>query len=66
MLNEVLAAIEAEKRPGRGTYRLMRASLFFDRGLIEDAIDETHAALVADPHNESLHAILARLYAESH
>jgi Tfp pilus assembly protein PilF len=43
----------------------MRASLFFDQGLLEEAIDETLTALAADPDNESLHAILARLYAES-
>ena len=66
MLDDVLAAIDAQKLPGRGTYHLMRASLFFDCGLIDDAIDETHAALVSDPENESLHAILDRLYAESH
>ncbi len=65
MLDEALAAIDAEKKPGKSTYHLMRASLFFDRGLLEDAIAETLTALVADPDNESLHAILARLYAES-
>jgi hypothetical protein len=65
MLNEALAAIESEKKPGKSTYHLMRASLFFDHGLIEDAIAETHIALTADPENQSLHAILARLYAEA-
>jgi hypothetical protein len=63
-LDKELAQIDAEK-PGEVTYRLMRASLFFDRGLVEDAIDETETALASDPDNASLHAILGRLYAET-
>ena len=63
-LDKELAEIDAEK-PGEVTYRLMRASLFFDRGLVEDAIDETETALASDPDNASLHAILGRLYAET-
>jgi predicted Zn-dependent protease len=43
----------------------MRASMFFDRGLVDDAVAETEAALAADPGNASLHAILGRLYAET-
>ena len=65
MLDEALAAIEAEDKPGKSTYHLMRASLFFDQGLIEEAINETLTALAADPENQTLHAILAKLYAES-
>jgi Tfp pilus assembly protein PilF len=47
------------------TYHLTRASLFFDRGLVDEAIVETETALAHDPDNASLHAILARLYAET-
>jgi len=65
MLDEALAAIEAEDKPSKSTYHLMRASLFFDQGLIEEAINETLTALAADPENQTLHAILAKLYAES-
>ena len=63
-LDKELAAID-EQKPGEVTYRLMRASLFFDRGLVEDAINETETALASDPENASLHAILGRLYAET-
>jgi Tetratricopeptide repeat len=63
-LDEELATIDGEKS-GDVTYHLMRASLFFNRGLVDDAIGETEAALAADPDNTSLHAILGRLYAET-
>lgn len=63
-LESGLSTIES-KKPSPVSYRLMRASLFFDRGLVEDAINETQAALAADPNNGSLHAILGRLYAET-
>lgn len=59
-----LAQLET-KKPGAVTYHLMRASMFFDRGLVDEAVAETEAALAADPGNASLHAILARLYAET-
>ncbi len=63
-LEKGLASIDA-KKPGATSYHLMRASLFFDRGLIADAITETQAAVASDPDNASLHAILGRLYAET-
>jgi hypothetical protein len=63
-LESELATIDG-KKPGAVSYRLMRASLFFDRGLVEDAIGETQAAIAADPDNGTLHAILGRLYAET-
>jgi hypothetical protein len=63
-LDSELAQIDQDK-PGEVTYRLMRASLFFDNGLMANAIDETEAAIALDPGNGSLHAILGRLYAET-
>jgi hypothetical protein len=63
-LDSDLAKIDVNK-PGPVTYHLTRASLFFDRGMVEDAITETESALAADPGNESLRAILARLYADT-
>jgi hypothetical protein len=69
--NDDVAALDTElsavdsKKPGPVTYHLMRASLFFDRGLVEDAIRETETAVAADPDNGTLHAILGRLYAET-
>lgn len=63
-LDADLSKLDANK-PGTLTYHLTRASLYFERGLVDDAITETENALVADPDNQSLHAILARLYAET-
>lgn len=63
-LGKELAAIDQNK-PGEVTYRLMRASVYFDRGLVADAIGETETALASDPDNASLHAILGKLYAET-
>jgi hypothetical protein len=63
-LEKDLASIDA-KKPGPTTYHLLRASLYFDRGLVADAIAETQAAVATDPDNPSLHAILGRLYAET-
>ena len=63
-LDQDLASIDA-KKPGPTTYHLLRASLYFDRGLVADAITETQAAVATDPNNPSLHAILGRLYAET-
>jgi hypothetical protein len=63
-LEKELASIDAQK-PGATSYHLMRASLYFDRGLVADAITETKAAVAADPENASLHAILGRLLAET-
>lgn len=63
-LDADLASIDA-KQSGQTTYHLLRASLFFNSGLVDDAITETEAAVATDPDNASLHAILGRLYAET-
>jgi hypothetical protein len=63
-LDSDLSQLDANK-PGPVTYHLTRASLYFDRGLVDEAITETESALAADPDNSSLHAILARLYADT-
>jgi hypothetical protein len=63
-LDTDLSKLEANK-PGPVSYHLMRASLFFDRGLVADAIAETESAVASDPDNPSLHTILGRLYAEA-
>ena len=64
MLDTDLSQLDAN-RPGPVTYHLMRASLFFDHGLVADAITETESAVEGDPDNGSLHTILGRLYAEA-
>ena len=60
-----LAKIDQGAKPSETTHHLFYASLYFDRGLMEDAIAETMKALEIDPQNADLHAILARLYAET-
>jgi hypothetical protein len=63
-LDADLSRLDANQ-PGPVTYHLTRASLYFDHGLVDEAITETESALAADPDNQSLHAILARLYADT-
>lgn len=43
---------------------VMRASVYFNHGLLADAVAETEAALAADPGDVSLQSILARLYSQ--
>jgi hypothetical protein len=64
-LDASLAKIDAGAKPSEATHHLFYASLYFDRGLMEDAILETTKALEIDPRNADLHAILAHLYAET-
>lgn len=64
-LEHSLSKLSQDRKPSEGTYHLMRASLFFDRGLIEEAISETKWAIESESGNSALHAILARLYAEA-
>jgi hypothetical protein len=47
------------------TRHFLRASLYFNKGLLDDAIAETEVALQDDPDNASLRSILARLYEEA-
>lgn len=64
-LEASLSRIDQGTKPSDATYHLFCASLYFDRGLMEDAIVETKKALEIDPQNSDLQAILARLYAET-
>ena len=59
-----LAEITPDESQSESTYHVVRASLFFSYGLMDDAIRETIAALQTDADNPTLQAILARLYAE--
>ncbi len=60
-----LEEISQTRKPGESTYHFVCASVYFDHGLTEDAIAETSKALAFDPENTELHAILARLYAQT-
>ena len=64
-LDVSLAKMEEGAKPSESTYHVVCASLYFNHGLMEDAIAETTKALDVDPENSDLHAILARLYAET-
>lgn len=60
-----LGEIVADDKPSKITYHLVRASLFYGNNLMEDAIAEMKMAVELEPDNSDLHAILARLYAET-
>ncbi len=64
-LQTALGEIEEKEIPSPLSYHLVRASLFFDYGLLGEAIDETKQAVAGDPTNGTLISILARLYAEA-
>jgi hypothetical protein len=52
------------KVPGEAPFHVIRASVFYDHGLIEAAIRETTEAAKLDHGNPALRTILARLYAD--
>ncbi|MFQ5511715.1 MAG: hypothetical protein ACE5EO_07700 [Candidatus Krumholzibacteriia bacterium] len=63
-LGVALAGIEKDQsRPS--SYHFLRASVFFNYGLMEAAIQETIQALEVDAENPTLHSILAHLYQET-
>lgn len=62
-LDEALSQAGKTKKAEPG-YHIVRASLFYGHGLVEDAIRETDEAARLDAGNPALHAILARLYAD--
>lgn len=64
-LQETLDAVDADTKLSKTSSHVIKASVYFNHGLIEDAIAETKSALKDDPDNASLQSILARLYAES-
>lgn len=64
-LDVALDAIDAQDRPGAPAYHVVRASIYFDHGLVEEAITETRTAMSLDADNPSLRAILAQLYRKS-
>ncbi len=60
-----VGAVDRASIPSESAYRIVLASIYFDHRLLDDAIAETAGALAIDPGNRDLHAILARLYAET-
>jgi hypothetical protein len=64
-LDAALADAASQIEPSGSAYHVFCASIYFDHGLMENAIAETSEAIEIDPENPDLHAILARLYAET-
>jgi pentatricopeptide repeat protein len=64
-LDESIHAIDADSKLSESSGHVIKASVYFNHGLLEDAIAETKSALEMDPDNASLQSILARLYAEA-
>lgn len=61
------ALADAAQRTGSGgsSYHVLCASIYFEHGMLESAIAETSKAIEIDAENPDLHAIRARLYAET-
>jgi hypothetical protein len=63
-LTATLERVTEGKTPEEAPYHVIRASVFYDHGLINDAIRETTQAAELDQGNPALRTILARLYAD--
>jgi len=64
-IDESLGMIDPEEIPNSSTYHFLRASVFFDHGLLENAIAEMEQAMDTGAGTREMHSILARLYAEA-
>ncbi|HEY5133281.1 MAG TPA: tetratricopeptide repeat protein [Candidatus Krumholzibacteriaceae bacterium] len=64
-LENAIKGINRSSIPSESAYRIVLASIYFDYRLLDEAISQTVVALAADPDNGALHAILARLYADT-
>jgi len=64
-LDRSLEQVDADKKLSEPSSHFIKASLYFDHGLLDEAIAETKSALEKYPDNPSLQSILARLYAEA-
>jgi len=61
-LEKALERIDRDGSLSDASRHVMRASVYFNHGLLADAVAETEAALEVAPGDGSLQAILARLY----
>jgi len=59
-----LAELDDRQVQNQSSYHLVRASIFYSYGLVEDAIAATRQAVAVDADNRTLQSILAHLYAE--
>jgi len=60
-----LSMIDPYEISNRSTYHFLRASVYFEHGLLEDAISEMELAMKEGAETKEMHSILARLYAEA-
>ena len=64
-LDESLGMIDREEIHNDCTYHFLRASVYFEYGLLENAISEMEQAMEGKAGTKEMHSILARLYAEA-
>jgi hypothetical protein len=64
-LESTIAIIDCDSIPNTSTYHFLRASVYFDHGLLENAIGEMEMAMEGGSPTKEMHSILARLYAEA-
>ncbi len=64
-LDESLGKIDPKEIPNKATYHFLRASVYFEHGLLENAIDAMQQAMENGDGTKEMHSILARLYAEA-
>ncbi|MCK4550291.1 MAG: hypothetical protein KAU49_08965, partial [Candidatus Krumholzibacteria bacterium] len=60
-----LGMIDPKEIPNGSTYHFLRASVYFEHGLLENAISEMQQAMKDGSGTKEMHSILARLYAEA-
>jgi hypothetical protein len=63
-LETTLKRIEDDGSLSQVSRHIMRASVYFNHGLLANAVGETEVALTAAPEDASLQSILARLYSQ--
>jgi hypothetical protein len=64
-LDKSLAMIDPDEIKNFSTYHFLRASVYFEYGLLENAIAEMEMAMEGGDGTREMHSILARLYAEA-
>ncbi len=64
-LDGSLGMIDPKEISNGSTYHFLRASVYFEHGLLENAIAEMQQAMKDGSGTKEMHSILARLYAEA-
>jgi hypothetical protein len=64
-MDRSLRMIDPKEIPNTSTCHFLRASVYYDHGLLENSIAEMKKALADKEGTKEMHSILARLYAEA-